>query len=237
MILYNASTSSGLRNFARRFANTNATAYSNADLDASINEWYRIFVSEVLDSMDDWDYDGEIATASLVANQQEYTFPSDILKIKRIEYTPDGSNWYPVSFLDVTDIQHATDATTIRNRFTSTEPYADIFDNSIFLYPIPTTSVTGGLKIWYDKHPAELSAATDEPTFNKLYHKGLSYGAAKDFLEQHIEVKGNEVRLASANSNIRDYITRMKQFYSKHNADRAYYAQGREIDTDYSPFN
>lgn len=186
-----------------------------------------------MDSMDDWEYDGDIATASLVANQQEYTFPSDILKVKRIEYTPDGTNWYPVSRFDVTDVEHATDATSIRNNFSATNPYADVFDNSIFLYPVPTTSVSGGLKIYYEKLPTELTAVTDEPIFNKLFHKGLAYGAAKDFLEQYATKAGNDVRLASANSNIRDYITRMKQFYSKRNQDRAYYAMGRDLDTDY----
>jgi hypothetical protein len=235
MILYNASISTGIRNFARRFSNSNTANYSNADLDASVNAYYDLFVGEILKSMDDWDFQGEVATASLVANQQEYVFPSDILRIKRIEVTYDGTNWKYIDRFDINDRTEATDTTSIANDFTSNEPKADIHDNSIFLYPIPSSNVTNGLKIWYEKNPTVLTNATDEPVFARPYHIGLAYGAAKDWLEQYPS-KENVTRLTTATTNLEKTIARMKEFYQKKNQDRDYIVTPGYVEYDYGNY-
>jgi hypothetical protein len=72
-----------LRAFTRFITNTNSTTYTDTDLDASLNTYNDIFTTEILDSMDDWDFSADYATTNLVASQQEYVLPTDILKIKR----------------------------------------------------------------------------------------------------------------------------------------------------------
>ena len=150
MILYNASTSNGLRNFTRFITDTDTITFTNADLDASLNMYYDLFVSEILDAMDEWDFNADIATADLVANQQEYVFPTALLKIKRIEVTYDGANWYKAEPMGVNEVGHATDTTSIREHFITSEPYFDLMDTSLMLYPIPTAGVTPGIKFWYE---------------------------------------------------------------------------------------
>jgi len=182
--------------------------------------------------MDDWDFQAEVATADLVANQQEYVFPSTILKIKSIEITYDGTNWYPITYLDKREIGTATDTTTIANNFVTTKPFVDLMDNSMFLYPIPASNVTGGLKIWYENEATELSAAGDEPNLPEAYHKGLCYGAAKDYFEKYLEVAGNAGKRDRVDTNMQDIIEKMKAFYSTKNQEREYSLGAYDSDFD-----
>jgi len=228
MILYNVSTSSGIANFARFLTNTNTTTYSAADLYASVNTYLHYFVNEILEAMDGWDFKGEIGTASLVANQQEYTFPTDILKIKRVEITYDGTNWYTAQPMDINMRANATDTTSIANDFNKTNPYYDAYDNSMFLYPIPDAAVTNGLKIWYEKEADELSAATDEPTFAEAYHKGLSYGAAKDYFQKYGNAKASAMDVE-----LQTLISRMKVFYNRKMQDDSYMVSPSFVDYEY----
>lgn len=232
MILFNASTSNGLRNYTRFLTNTNTTTYSNADLDAALNMYYHQFVNEILSAQDDWDFNGEVATADLVAGQQEYVFPTDILKIKSIEYNPTGTKWYKLFPLDKSEIGTATDSTTISQNFYSTKPYYDLMDESLFLYPIPTTNVTGGLKIHYAKEAVELSAVTDEPVFAKAYHKGLCYGAAMDWFEKYLEIEGNAGKRDRQEKNLTNTIEKMREFYNTKHQDREYTMGSYDADMD-----
>jgi hypothetical protein len=221
-ILYNASTSNGIANQARFLTNTNTTTYTAADLYASINTYYHYFVNEILEAMDGWDFQGEIATTDLVASQQEYVFPTDILKVKRVEITYDGTNWYNAEPFDINMRAKATDTTSITNDFSTNKPYFDCFENSMFLYPIPDAAVTSGLKIWYEKEATELSGATDEPVFAEAYHKGLSYGAAKDWFQKYSEVPANFKKAQTMSAEMQNSINRMKVFYNRKTQDEIF---------------
>lgn len=234
MILYNASTSDGLRNFTRMLTNTNTATYTNADLDASINTYYDLVVTEILDSMDEWDFQADYATTSLVASQQEYTLPTDILKIKRVEISYDGSTWYEVKAEDVNEESYDSGSTSrINNNYTQANARYDLMDNSLFLKPVPTTAVTSGLKVWYEKLPTQLSSVTSEPDFARPFHKVLSYGAAKDYFEKYLEKEGSANKLTMADRNITGYIERLKNYYRKRNQDRAYVIGNEYTDSDY----
>jgi len=232
-ILYNASTSDGLRNHTRYITNTNTSTYSNADLDASINRYYRLFVNKIIEAMDGWDFQGEIATTDLVANQQEYIFPSDILKIKRIEISYDGTTWRRLSIRDISSNPRQTDSTTVNQEFNKTDPQCDLYDSSVFLYPIPTAAVTGGLKIWYEKKVTDLSAVTDEPQFIEAYHAGLSYGAAVDYFNKYKEVEFNATKARDNQTLLDQLILDMQSFYRRRTQDQDYVVAPEFIDYDY----
>lgn len=227
-MLYNASTSNGIANFARFLTNTNTTTFSAADLYASVNTYYHFFVNEILEAMDGWDFKGEIATANLVSAHQEYVFPTDILKIKRVEITYDGTNWYNASPFDINMRSTATDTTSVASDFEKSSPYFDAYDNSMFLYPIPDANVTNGLKIWYEKEATELSSATDEPVIAEAYHKGLSYGAAKDYFQKYGKTEANVME-----AELQKYISRMKVFYNRKTQDDIYKVETSFVDYEY----
>lgn len=223
MQLYNASLNNGIRNFARRYSNTTSTNYVDADVNASINEYYKEIVNEIIGSMDDWDFQADYAITDLVANQQEYVLPTDIIKIKRIEYTPDGTNWYNVKFFDLSErFNKANDSTTVNNDFNSQNPYADLMDGSFFLYPIPSSSVSNGIKVWYSKNITELSADSSTPVFHEAYHRVLSYGAAKDYLEANLDKTGAANRLIQAEKNYEKLLKKITNYYNSRNQDRKY---------------
>ncbi len=222
MILYNASTSNGLRNYARFLTNTSTNTYTDLDLTAALNMYYGEVIQEIIQAQDGWDFQAETATADLVADQQEYTLPTDILKIKRIEISYDGTNWTPVTFMDVNETSSATDTTTVGNNFQKSEPYADLMDKSIMLYPTPSANATGGLKIWYSKGVDDLSADTDEPVFQNRFHKVLCYGAARDYFEKYLQITGNDGKRTKANANFKAMMEDLKSFYNTHNQDRDY---------------
>jgi len=231
MILFNASTSYGIRNFTRFLTNTNSTTYTDNEVDASINVYYLQFINEILESMDDWDFQGENATADLVASQQEYVFPTDILKIKRIEVSYDGTNWALANWFDINQRGKATDTTSISQDFDTSSPFVDMYDNSLFLYPIPTEAVTAGLKIWYEKEPELLSNATDEPIIAQAYQKGLSYGAAKDYFDKYSEKPGYVTKSRTMDNNLQGIINKMRTYYNKKSQDRNY-----ELTTAFTDF-
>lgn len=222
-----------LRDFSRRFANTNSTKFSDTDVDASINSFLDEFSADIINAMDGWDVFGEVATTDIVADQQEYCFPTNTIWVKRVEVTYDGTNWNKLTFFDINERNDATDSTSISSDFSSSAPFGDIHDESVFLYPVPSSSVTGGMKLWYIKLPDQLTNTTDTPGFIRIFHKLLAYGAAKDHLEQFINESGNTERLIQCEKNINRLVSKMKMIYNKHNQDRDYVARAAYVDYDY----
>ena len=221
-----------LRAFTRFLTNTNSSTYTDADLDANIATYNELFTTEILDSMDEWDFSAETATTDLITSQQEYILPNDILKIKRVEVTYDGTSWYLASPMDVNERISATDDTSVLNDFSVNNPYFDLMDNSLVLYPAPTQGVTAGLKVWYEQLPVALSA-NSSPNFAQPFHKGLSYGAAKDYFDKYLGTEANSTKSQMAANNLETYIQRAKVFYRKHNQDRKYTVEGQFVDYGY----
>lgn len=183
--------------------------------------------------MDDWDFQGDISTTALVLNQQAYAFPTDILKIKRMEISYDGTNWYKVNFFDINEDSSATNTSSIAKDFDKTQPFADIHDGNIYLFPIPDTTVVSGLKIWYESLVTDLANATDEPTFAKPFHIGLAYGAAIDYLLENLEVGLNSKKLYALQGQLKDTVTSMQNFYRKQIQDRDYPIKTGFVDYEY----
>lgn len=233
MQLNNASLANqSLRGYARFLTNSDSTSYANADLDANINRWYHLLVNEILESEDDIDFNMETETISLVTDTQTYSVTGKVLRIKRIEVTYDGTNWYDVSFMDVNERGEATDTTSISNDFEKTEPYADVYVDDetvkIDLYPIPDTDVTDGLKVWKVTEVTELSADSDEPVLPEAYHKALCYGAAVDYFEKYHPEKADRME-----AKFEKAVVRLRGFYARRHKEKAWVLKQSYSDYDY----
>jgi hypothetical protein len=218
-----------LRAYARMKTNTDSTTYTDEDTLVSANVWYDSFHAEIINSMDDWDIGGEIATTDLVTGQQEYVFPDDILKIKRIEITYDGVTWRVAKRFDVNENDIPTDPTSIANNYSISAPFVDTYDNSIFVYPIPTKDITGGIKIYYEPNATHFVNTDDEPNIARPFHVGIALGMAKDYLEKYAEVGDNMAKLNVLNANLMELRERMKQFYHNRNQDREYNVVPKDV--------
>ena len=128
-----------------------------------INSHVHKVVSMILEAQDESDFDGgnhtdyPIITTDLVALQQDYGIPlsEKVIQIKRAEITYDGTTYSKINPIDVSEISSATDSTTVGEEFETDVPYYDFRSNSVFLYPIPQSNVTAGLKLWVTREILE----------------------------------------------------------------------------------
>lgn len=213
--------SSGLIDDVYFLTATNSSVFNSARVMTNINTHYDLFVNEILDAQDDWDFQGEVAVANIIANQQDYKFPTDILRPKRLEVQNSaGGDWYNAQFVDINEFRLRAMGTSadIDELYNPTAPAFAAHDNSIYLYPVPASAVNSGLKLWYQQEVTALSADAMEPVFQKAYHRGLSYGVAKDWFQKI----GDVTKAREMENEMEKYIARMKEFYAFRMPDREY---------------
>lgn len=209
MLRYAQMTLSELQTDVRWKTRTTTAEYADTDLNRAINAGYHFFAMKILEAQDAWDFQGQIATANVVASQQEYTFPTDILKVKRADITFDGTEWHRVQIFNVSEDPAALDTQHIADNYNKQRPYMALMRNSLFIYPAPDANVTAGLRLWYSQEVTALSVSGDEPTIEEAFHVGLSEWAAKAYFDRKGFV--NDSQLAQAN--IDRIVQEMEEFY------------------------
>lgn len=196
------------------------------DFTRFINNRYYLAQSIILESQSEWDFDDNnksdypIITRGLVANQQDYPLPiSDekLLKVKRLEITYDGTSWNKAWPIDLKEVNSETSSSNSDTRFSLTHPRYDIQFGSIFLYPIPDTTVASALKMWISREVDvfTVSDTTKEPGFAKLFHNYLSVGASYDWaLFKNLPTRN------ALKDKLDDIEIRMRKFFSSQQQDR-----------------
>jgi len=215
-------------NLADAGISSNATLL--AKFNGRINSWYHKVVTMILESQDEWDYDDSnhtdfpILTTNLVASQQDYAIPvsEKVFKVKRVEVTYDGTNWYKAEPMDINERGLATDTTSIAGAFSTSQPKYDIQYESIFLYPIPSSDVTAGLKIWWTREVDEfvVGDTIQEPGIDEPFHRMLSIGASYDWLI--VNKPENTTLITRLEGLLADYEARLKRHYGSKQKDRQY---------------
>ena len=160
------------------------TNYSDANLNRALNDYYHRAVNIAIQANGQWEVNGEVATANIVQDQQEYVLEAAMLAIKSIEVNMTGNtnDWQKVRIVDLRTIPYAltnNEDTPEDRQEGATE--VRLFDNSIWFNILPKTAVTGGIKIYYNKEATELSGASDEPILTETAHMYLVHGAAQDY--------------------------------------------------------
>lgn len=206
-----------------------------AEFTRRINVSQNVIVSQILASQDEWDFDDPnytdypIATTSLVADQQSYIMPTslDLLQIKRVEITYDGTNWYRAEAFDINESGRATNTADISQNFVTTQPYYDTQYNALFLYPIPSQNVTAGLKIWFSRNVDQFTASdtSQEPAIDKPFHDMIAVKASLDYaLSKGLKNK-NDLKVM-----FDEFTTRLQRYYSQKNKGRVYQVKSSYVD-------
>lgn len=200
-----------------------------------INNRYHQVMTMIISSQDEWDFDDQnyanypIITTSLVANQQDYVIPTSekVLKIKRVEVSYDGTNWYRANPIDINEIATSTSTTAIASGFNQAAPLYDIQYDSIFLYPIPTANSASGLKVWTTREIVEFVAAdtTAQPGFDEPFHRILSIGASLDWAVAKGLANKNDLAALYA-----DYEQRLSAYYGSKQKDRVYILKPQRVE-------
>jgi hypothetical protein len=209
-------------------ANTNN--FPNPDRLIAINTARDDIHLQILESQDEWDFDDKnntdfaILTTDLLADQSDYALPSNIIKIKRVEITYDGTNWHKAQPIDVNEDSDPTNTSSIADNYSVSEPFYDIQNNSIILYPIPSSAVTNGLKIWDDRSLTEfslsdLTTGTSELGFDRQIDDLVPLKASYDYLLAKTNDKGKIDRI---DKKIKELEDKLRKLYGSKQRDRNY---------------
>lgn len=192
----------------------------------ALNKWFYQIQTWILQSQDEWDFDDlnnttyPWATTNLVASQNDYALPSTMLKIKRVEFTYDGVNWYKASPIDIS----ATSGSSSQTTYSQANPYYDVVGNNIVIYPTPTANQSAGLKVWFDRSVTafaytseasnDLLTGTKTPGIDVLFQDLLALGTSHEW-------RYNKLKDNSLMQDITIMKGDMQKHYSQKQVDRA----------------
>lgn len=176
----------------RTFMRVDSTQWSDAKITYSVNNWFDTVAGYAIgaDKRFQWDDTNHskmpIGTTDLVADQDNYSFLTDeqgnrILTLTRLEWKDENGLWTELKPIDQAEISpEALD----EFQKTSARPmyYDKTNDNVIRLYPASDTSVTAGLKFYFQRTPSYFTVADDtkEPGVANTLHRGFVIASAYD---------------------------------------------------------
>lgn len=176
---------------------TNSASYPAADMLIDINNAYNRVEELILVNDSKWQFedtnntDLPIATAALVAAQQDYSMSVSFLTIDRVEVLSSGgsasSGWTELTQFDQQQMKKGRQIALTTYKSTPGVPTEyDLVGNSIFLYPPPSYSQNASLRVYFTRGPAEFSSAdvsagTKQPGFNSLFHQLISFYVSYDY--------------------------------------------------------
>lgn len=190
-MVYNDSTNCfGVCQEIDSLCGTNSTTYpltdKNRRLNSALDDYFHISMKVCgnwsVESSDKTDF--AIATTDLVASQTNYTFPSELLILERVETSDSAGNWTLLEPIIEKDIKQALeeykDVPSIPNTYRKV-------GNSIFIYPASVSDVTAGLKIYYRRAftYSTQTAGTFTPTspaIPAIHHQWLAFTSALPYL-------------------------------------------------------
>src|SRR3990167_1790819 len=186
------STNTGLVQQIRKMMRVDSAQWPTANIVASCNNWLDFISGYAIgaDKRFQWDDTNHtklpIGTTNLVANQSDYSFLTDeqgnrITNITRIDIL-DPSTLYR-QLIPIDQAQLGGIALDEWNKTAGLPLYYDkIADNVIRLYPKPATSVTAGIKFYFQRSPSYFAAidTTKAPGVADDLHRGFVVASAYD---------------------------------------------------------
>lgn len=187
-----AKTLANLRTTTRMYLDEVSEAdWTDDQINTQLNFRYLGVYSAVLEVFED--YYRKVVTSGTIANQGEYALPSDFFKMQRLEVKYNASEEYrKVTYFDTQQMaqQIGTDYYGATHR-----PIYSLSGDYIQLLPVPETSISSALRMYYIRELPELSADSDEIEipFANRYANYISLAAAGDLLR-----KGQQEETAAA---------------------------------------
>lgn len=186
-----ATNNTGIVQQVRNFMRVDATQWPTARIVNSCNNYLDTVTGYAIgaDRRFQWDDSNHtklpIGTTNLVANQSDYSFLVDeqgnaILTLTRIDILDASGSYRQLKPIDQTQIDEALDEALIPAG--TVTQYDKIADNIIRLYPKPLTSVTAGLKFYFQRAGSYFAATdtTKAPGVAPLLHRGFVIASAYD---------------------------------------------------------
>lgn len=217
MVLSDATNKKGLIEDIDFWVKTDSSSYSLADKKRNINRAYKKVQSFILENTGDWIFEGNIASIASVVDQNEYTFPSDVLTIERVEirYNSGDDDWVVANPIDRRIYKEAIANKT--DNYGESNPVYWLPDNTTIAFdPTPDAVISPAIKIYYTDGLTELSADTDEPVFAEPFHRILSLEAALDYASSNDMIERRNL----IKSNLDELYPQLGKFYTKRHKDK-----------------
>lgn len=180
MVFSNSSTGLGIVERVRTKCGVDSTQWSTDKIVGSCNDCMDFLAGEYIRADRRFEFDDvnhsklPIGTTNLVASQSDYSFLTDeqgntIINLTRIDIKDSSGNWTRLTELNEGDETKALDEVVIAGTPTG---YYKIANNIIRLNRLPASSVTSGLKFYFQRKPSYFVATdtTKEPGFTSVPH-------------------------------------------------------------------
>lgn len=185
----NSTTEDGLIQEVDRICGSTDNTYSLKAKTARINQALDRFITLALQNDGTWEFDDTnqtdlpVGVTNLVSGQQDYSFNTAYLYIKKVLVKDASGNWSELSSVGMTE-ESASNIWTLPTGNSSTPVRYNKFANSILLDPIPNYNSTGGLKIVFARNKVAFVSTdtTAVPGVPSLFHEYLCRQAAYPFL-------------------------------------------------------
>lgn len=192
MVFSDSTLNQGIVQQVRAFMRVDATQWPTAKIVASVNNYLDQVTGYAIgaDRRFQWDDTNHtklpIGTTNLVANQSDYSFLTDeqgntIITLTRVDLLDSNGNYSQLQEVDQKDYD-GWGLDELQSTTGVPMYYDKIADNIIRLYPKPSTSVTAGLKFYFQRTGSYFVAAdtTKSPGVSPLLHRGFVIAAAYD---------------------------------------------------------
>lgn len=191
-----------------------------------LNAEYSQIISAIFESQDEWDWDDSnqttfpIATASMVANQRDYTLPA-LLKIQRVDVTYNGTDWYKAQPISPGEIQVGMgDDSDLDAYFSKTAPRYDVRGNSTLIYPRASSDeVAAGAMVRIEFLRSQdfftTSDSTQEPGIDEPFHEMLAVGTALRYAIPKRLASSKDLKVLYD-----EYEVRLRRWYGTKQEDR-----------------
>ncbi len=149
----------------RSFGDEAQVQITDSDITRWVNDAQRYIVSNNEGVLQ------KAVTADIVADQQEYTVPTDLFVLRSVSIKTESLNtYYPLQGTNQADFNALFDGWEANTLTRGAPGYYHKFSNIIKLYPIPLQSVAAGLKIYYNRYPVDLTVDAQEIDLPTAYH-------------------------------------------------------------------
>jgi hypothetical protein len=175
------------------FTGTTATNYDTVPRFIDLNKSYHFIEDSITEVVGESYFYNEFTTDTTVSGQKEYTLPATIsgnldwvnktLGIS-IDY---GDGYVKATKVDVNSLEY--DVSYYMTNQPTTNPIYTIQDNSVMIFPVPTATTIGDIRMYVVQNLIDITASTAEvDIFNwkihKKYHPLIELGARQYWYER-----------------------------------------------------
>lgn len=152
----------------RQFGDESGVQVTDADVIRWINDGQRQIVMSNEGLLE------TTTTSNSVADQQSYTLPSNLLIFKSASFKGTGQvSYVQLRGMSFNEFQKHIDSWDGDTTQVGTPVVYTIYAGNLILYPIPETSITSAIKIYYTRKPTDVDTSDDTPDLPTLYHETL----------------------------------------------------------------